>query len=318
MELDVQALIDEFGEYYQEGGQGPENIYQLLEAGSETDQQMTVIPTENTAEDLSESIFGQVLQAYQDDFTPAGGLEFVPQKVHLTQLKIDHEDNPQKLVNTWLGFLKGKEIDPAEWPYMRWLIEVHLIPGAIRDWEKYEVFKGVKAAIVAGTASAQGESFNGINQIRKDFIDSGRITPLTTGALSTTPATFCTQIEDWAKQIPEEYQDVEMTLNMSKTLADRYRQGYNTKYNANYRFGDPMQVEFANLKINSLRSMSGSSVIWATPKWNLIKFAKDNDNFGKFVVESAKRKVSVYSDWWWGIGMPLPGAFFTNNLDLPA
>lgn len=315
MYIDVADVITEFGAYYQDKGQGADNIYQLLEAGSETDAQMTIVPTQNTAEDMTESIFGQVLQAYQTDFTPAGGLEFVPQKVLLGQLKIDHEDDPQKLVGSWLGFLKGKEIDPAEWPYARWLTEVHLIPGATRDWEKYEVFKGVKAAIVPGTPSAQGASIDGINKIRKNFIASGRITPLTTGAPSATALTWCTQVEDWSKQIPEEYQDVEMVLNMSKTLADRYRAGYNEKYNTNYKFGDPMQVEFANLKVNSLRSMSGSEVIWATPKWNLIKFVKDDANFGKFKVESAKRKLVMYTDWWWGIGMPLPGAFFTNNRD---
>jgi hypothetical protein len=59
--------------------------------------------------------------------------------------------------------------------------------------------------------------------------------------------------------------------------------------------------------------MAGTDRIFATPKANLIHLRKKSLNKGKFGLESSKRNVAFYCDWWEGIGFGINEAVWTNK-----
>jgi hypothetical protein len=62
--------------------------------------------------------------------------------------------------------------------------------------------------------------------------------------------------------------------------------------------------------------MGDSAKIWATHAGNRKRLTKKSVNTRAVRVESAKRQVSIYTDFYKGVGFPLLEAVFTNEQDL--
>jgi hypothetical protein len=75
-------------------------------------------------------------------------------------------------------------------------------------------------------------------------------------------------------------------------------------------------IEFTKHQVVGLDSMGDSMKIWATPKENRKRLAKKAVNTKQVRIESAKRQVSIYTDFYKGVGFPVLDAVFTNEQDL--
>ena len=187
--MNIAQIISEAGAYYQDNGQSAKDILQRFRQRNETDQ---FFSDSNTTRDTlvrkANSNTTRVLQSFQKAFTPLGATTFQMEKIELFQMKVDLEETPDDLVDSWLGFLEGEnEIDRKKWPFVRWWLEKEILPKIEEDYELYEVFKGVYAAPTSGTPGLQGKSMDGLNIIRKRHIAAGKIAPIVMGALPTTP-----------------------------------------------------------------------------------------------------------------------------------
>src|SRR5207237_4740652 len=131
---------------------------------SETAAHFSVLPTKDTIYRVSFASLSRVLQSFQKAFTPIGTTTFKPNTIDLYNLKVDAQEYPDDIVDTWLGFLEGDGIDRAAWPFVRWFIEEHLIPKKDEDYELNEAYLGVYAAPTPGTAGAAGTSMKGIKK----------------------------------------------------------------------------------------------------------------------------------------------------------
>jgi hypothetical protein len=65
-----------------------------------------------------------------------------------------------------------------------------------------------------------------------------------------------------------------------------------------------------------LLSMGDSLKIWATNKENRKRLSKKTVNTRQVRIESAKRSVSILTDFYKGVGFPILEAVFTNEQDL--
>jgi hypothetical protein len=315
--LTATDIVSDFGEYYLNGGQGEQDILMRPYEAFGTKEAFTTIPTDDTILRLSDTEVGELLQPYQDAFTPKGSVEFKPIEVALTQVKIDNEFNPSFLQNTWLGFLTSNKVDRSEWPFIRWFIDKYLLGQADEDIEMKAIFNGIKAAIVPGTAGTAIGAMNGLKKQINAGITAGDITAIATGAFSLNPKDFVTQIEEFVAEIPEKYWEKGMKLNMSRKLARRYRTGRREKYNLYYAQMDDLSVvEDSAITVAGRASHSGSEKIWMTPQANYVLGVKGFSNKGAFEIEHVKRKVAVYTDWWMGIGYLQADLVFTNDQDL--
>lgn len=315
--MTVSDIITDFGAYYRDGGQSIQDLYRALYAQTDTTQYMTTKIVKGTQWQAAESTIGQVLQPFHKNFTPTSGPTFTAKQIDLYHHKMDVSEYPDDLEDTWLGFLANEKVSRMEWPYAKWLAEVHLFPKFNRDYEKNEIYKGVYAAPNGSTAGAAGTSMNGLGKVIADAITATEMTAITTGALQTVPEDFCTQVEDFCDgiiSINEDYADVEMNVHMSKALAQRYARGYRAKYGKDMDFnGTVLRRIDSNFGIVGLSSMSGRSRMFATTKENMVdlKFRETRANL--LDIQQAERQVKFLADSWRGAGFIINQIVFPNE-----
>lgn len=315
--MNVSDLITEFGAYYQNQGQNANRIYRTLRAQFATQALFTLVLTDETIWRAAQSTMTRLVQPFQKAWTPIGLAELSPIEIRQYKLKMDHEEYPDDIDATWLGFLASENLDRKEWPIVRWLIENEILPQIQEDLELNEIYSGVFAAPTPGTAGAAGTAMNGVKKVINDHITGGRITPIATGALETDAKLFVDQIEDWARQIDVRYRMRMMQVAMSEDNDELFREGFDLKYNVNYRQdAQNTRVRYKNLEIVGLPSMVGSGKIFTTPKENAILMKKRSINENRIQLESEDRRVKFWTDFWMGIGFTLPELVFTNDQDL--
>ena len=316
--MDVSQIIAEFGAYYIKSDANMSRLVKQLNTRSTTEQAFTTVVTDDTLWRASETRMTRVLQPFQKNWTPIGTLTFVPVAIQNYKMKIDHEEYPDDIEATWLGFLADNSLDRKEWPFIRWFIESELLPQAKLDYEMNEIYDGVYAAPTTGTAGAAGTAMNGIKKIINDFVDSGRISPIVTGVVPTDAADFVDYMEGFADSLPTKYWSQPMQVVMSETLRRRFDRGYERKYgrNTTYKDNTKSSVEMTNLTLIGAPSHNGSEKIWSTPKNNAIHLVKKSQNRNAVRVENVDRLVKMYSDWWSGVGYVIPEIVFTNDRDL--
>lgn len=315
--IDPSAVVSAFGSFYLDAGQGENNIFTRLVEPFGTMSAFTIVETEDTIVRESSTVMGEVVQAYQDAFTPKGSIAFIPKEIKLFNLKMDQSFVPNKLRATWFGFLTSKNLDNTTWPFVRWFVEIYCMKQFNADLEKI-IFAGSYVAPTAGTAGNTLDSMDGIKKMINIAIAAGTTIVLSTGTPSNDPVTWCNQVEAFMKLVPELYWTVPMDLNMSRILALRYTQGRRIKYNSTWNQVSVLKTveDFESVTIASLGSLKGSNKIWMTPKLNAIMPVKALGNKDIVKIETAKRYVNMMTDVWVGVGFIDDGLMFTNDVEL--
>jgi hypothetical protein len=311
-------VVSDFGAFYIDAGQNENNIHNKLMEPFGSMDSFRIIESEDTVLREANTAFTEVLQGFQKVFTPKGGVTFTPKAIPLFNVKVDELFYPDDLKNQWLSFLTSNSLDRTTWPFVRFFIEEYVLKQIKQDLELKGIYKGVYAAPTGGTANNAVDTMNGVKKLINDATTATAIASIVTGTPSTDPVVWCTQIEDFCKAMPELYWDQPMDLNMSRTLALRYRQGRKLKYNMYYgQAADLSQVaNFENVTVEGLASMIGSTKIWMTPTLNAILGFKGSGNQGTVEVEKVDRQVKVYTDFWIGAGFIDDSLVFTNDQDL--
>lgn len=326
--INAAALNAEFGAYYL-GDKNKANLSRLrskIYYGAETDGFFTAINTDSTLWEMALGAQGRVLQPFQKQWSPTGDITFTPSPIRLRAGKVDVEFYPDEIVDTWLGFLASESLDRKTWPFVRYYVEEFILKQMNEDWELNEVYGGVYTAPpTAGTAGAAGTMIDGIKKLINDAYTSNAIpvaNQLTTGALSTDPATFVGQISKFVSDTPERYRtNAPMKLAMGSQYKMRYLQGVRALYNTNYdqiKAGEKMKVVDAeNVSIHFLPSMGSDEKLIMTTTNNAIMPVKNMVNLGRVrITDNGDRLVKVFTDWWKGIGFVNYGEVFTNDRDL--
>lgn len=327
--MEIQDIITEYGTYYRDGGQNLTRVLQKPYISSKTEALFGLVPTDDTSYQMASTELSRVLQPFQTGWTPLGSLTAAPIILTQTPFKVDLEENPDKIENSWLGFLADKNLDRAAWPVVRYLVEQHLYARMDEDYEMNEIYFGKFAAPTPGTPGAPGTGMDGIRTIINRAIQASKITPITMGAIPTDPLAFCEYVEAFVEKFSQRYRGLPMEVCMNETLARRYAKGRHAKYKldndlpANRQIidgnGDELLVspiEFTKHRVVGLDSMGSSAKIWATHASNRKRLTKKTANTRQVRIESAKRQVSIYTDFYKGVGFPLLEAVFTNEQDL--
>lgn len=311
-------IVTEWGALFRDQGQTKNDIISILRTKSETEAIFKRRVTKNTVMEKASAEFARVLQRFQKGWTPIGGVTFLPEKINLYRLKIDAQETPDDLVETWLGFLTDGNLDRKEWPFSKWWV-AELIKQANADFEKFEIFGGVPGTITPGTATAAGTNVLGIKKQLNDGHAAGSTRTLTMGAVPTDPVLFVKYIEDMnalAQSSNEElFQEIDQ-WNMSKALMRRFQTGMRTKYNMNYDQTPLLTVIDSDVKIVGLNSHSGSTKIWATPAWNRECGIKDPGNENIMRLENVDRTIKAYTDYHKGVGFWIDNYIYQNDVEL--
>lgn len=315
--MTVTDIITEFGAYYKNNGQNMQNLFRVAYNQTDSTKYMTSRVVDGTRYEVGASTIGQVLQPFHKNFTPTSGPTFTGKVIPLYHHKIDLQEYPDDLEATWLGFLADNNVKRTEWPYIKWLLETHILPKFLRDYELNEVYKGVYSAPGGVTAGAAGTAMNGLGKLIADAITATEMTAITTGSLSTTATTFCEQVEAFAKDLlglNEDYGTIPMNIYMSVPLQQRFAAGYRAKYGKDTDFtGVNLKVIDTNFSVVGLSSMSGRSRMFATTKENMLDLRTRVAREGQFDIQGSGRAVNILGDVWRGVGFVENSIVFPNE-----
>lgn len=315
--MNVADIITEYGAYYVNSGQNTQRLHRQLYYENDFDELFTQVQTTDTVYQLASSVFTRLAQPFQTDFTPLGDVEFSPAPIMTYGIKADGKFNPDELENTWLAFLASGDHDRSTWPFIRWLLEVHMVPKLQEDILLNEAYSGVYAAPTAGTPGGAGTAMNGVKKIINDHITAGDITPIATGAFSADAATFVGEIEAFVEAIPEKYRTQKMKLVMSQALFARFRKGQHVTYNQYYdKVEETVLLLYPNIEVHGTAALGSSQKIWCTPMENAYCVWKYGEKQGDFGIESEDRSVKVWTDFRKGYGFVIPQIVYTNDQDL--
>lgn len=328
MAIEIADVVTQFGAYYQPQGQNLSTLKKLLYATSQTSALFANRPQESDYFRSVAAKTSSVLQAFQKAFTAKGTTTFEPNQFPLFHMKIDFSDYPDEFEGSYLGFIDPlDDLARANWPYVKWLIEQHILSAKEEDMEKFVAFLGVRATPTPGTAGLTLGSMDGLRKVIRGYNTAGRLYlgngPLVMDAIAADPKDFCTQVEDWVDSIDPTFRKTLKDICMSETLASRYKKGKRAKYgeNVNYLSGttpaDRATIEdYPSLSVTGLLSHEGSEMIWASPAMNRIRPLKKSKLANVFKVEEAKREVAIMTDWWEALNFEVPEWVVTNEHDL--
>jgi hypothetical protein len=332
-QINIQAVIDEFGKKYVPGGQTDKDIKTQLFTQEETAKYFRKVPNKGSVYRSAYATISEVLQAYQIDFTPKAALTFKPIEYNLGQFKMDQLFYPDNFRQSWLGFLANiEETDRAKWPILQWYIQHMLIPGYQNDFEKKVSYWGWQASgfvasapvvngathtreFLVGASTPANAAMDGLRLVLQKLQAKSRLNVIVTGAIKTDPIEFCTQIEGFVNSINRDLKQNLDYLFMSHELMERYCDGKGLKYNQQYKQEEDLKsIKHSSIKVAGLRSMEGSSKIFATPAQNRV-MAINTDFTGRFDLQKADRGVKLLSDHEKCLCFDVPEFVVTNDLE---
>lgn len=309
MAISNADIVNEYGAYYINSGQNMSRLKRLLLFGRETTKLAKQEKTTDTVFRLAKSAMTPLVQSFQKNWTPKGGIEFTPNPIQLYNMKVDLDLYPDTIKNSWLAFLESNSLSRKEWPFIRYVMEAHMLPQIDDDMERLEYYKGIYVEPTENVPGLNGQSMDGLEKLLKspDINEVSLSGPLD-------KSTIYDQVEEFFELVSEEYQNTKMIIGMSPSwkrafLKDRRALGY-------YDITGPNQItdtlDFSPARVIGLPSMIGSNDLWATPTDNFLHVTRFAENAGQFKVEESKRCVSIMTDWWEGLGFGLHKAVWTT------
>ena len=314
--MDISEIVIAFGAYYEKSAANKSRILGMLTQGLVTPKYCTPVKTDDTIFKLSQLTMGDIVQSFQKGWTPKNAAGFTPNELRLYHMKVDEEIFPDDIEATWLGFLASEGINRAEWPLIRFLIE-HPDQGYIaainRDMEMKEYGHGTATDPTPGQAGITGNSMKGLILQLQTGVNAETINSINLGALD--KDTIFDQVEAFVDGISEVYQNVAMNVHMSPKWAKLYHR--DKRAQGFYQIASDADVknsiDFSPQQVVPLPCLSGSDVIFATPKANLIHLTKKSANKTNIKVEEYRRNVSLLCDWWEGLAFGMDAAVWTNT-----
>lgn len=306
--LNVTDIVSEFGKYYIDGGQNLSRVLKLLKVKSTTPTHAKPIITNDTLYRFANTSFGEVVQQFQEKFTHKGVAEFIPNEIQLRQWKIDYSFYPDKITESWMGFLSDvDENDRSKWPITRYIMEEYLIPQIPNDLELKAYGKGVYEAPVDGVAGSAEKVMDGLVEIvRKGLANSKAPMVNLVSTLTPSKDNGVEFMESLVESINPDYLD-EFKI---KVFCDpKYTKFYQKNYrdlwkNApSYTEKGAIEVDFhANVELVALPSLRGTDHIIITPEENFVNVRRKNGMNKPLMGLKDLRQVQTSIDGWDALG----------------
>jgi hypothetical protein len=331
-ELNIDALVTEFGARYVDNGQTANDIKKQLFAKPDILADFNSKPHNETYYQGVDVAVGEVLQGFIKNFVSKGDPTFGVWKQKMGEFKIDKSLSPTDYWNSWIGFLtEVGAADKTQAPIIQWMITNILLPKAEEDHFLEVFYWGWQFTGRAASESVNGTTFerviptgdvalkantamDGIRiQLAKMVADS-KCNLVTVGAWEPDPEDFVAQFEtDFIKSIPRKLLTKVDKFYLSPDLASRYRDGIRIAYNKNYaQQSDLETIKDCRARIVETDSMIGSDQVWGTVPENKVNPRRGNQT-GRFDVQKAGRSVNFMNEYSWLYTFDHPALVVTSE-----
>lgn len=307
MPIVTTDLVAQFGSYYLNEGQNMDRLKAALRQPAVTPSYAVSIIHDSDVYRTSKTYLGSIVQQFQKAFTPKGDITFKPNEIRLRNLKVDLSLYPDDVKGKWIGFLQNlTDQERANWPIVRYLLEMEVIPQIPHDLEMSTYWKGVFTNATTGTAGNAEDCLDGIRRLLNNGLADASMNAI---SLSATPST--SNIFDMVEEFAEEsmmtntaLSGVRMRIYMSPSWLRAYFRDKRNSHGSdvNYSTTGINTIDFMpNIELVGLPSMEGADYIWATPVDNFVHLRKLNGMSAPRVEES-KREVFLMLDWYEALG----------------
>lgn len=301
--LTTQKIVQEYGTYYENAGQNRQRLVRALMTPAVTlEKNAHRIPTENTIYKASNFRTSSVVQPFTPEFTPMGGMEFIPNSIPMRQVKTDVPIVPNEIEESWLGFLAANNCSIKDWPIVRFIMEEYLKKQIEEDRELKMVYNGVY-----NPSAAERKPENCLDGIHKLLVDGAAARyPINVieGIGELSADTVFDQVESFNAKIPSRYFNEKLTLFMAPEMALEYLR--NKREKGYYQIkGDEeigYRIDFTNHTIFGSPAMSGTKHLWASVQRNLLWLTKRYQPISNLQIQVFDRQVKLLLDWWEGLG----------------
>jgi hypothetical protein len=303
--LDIAQLKSDFGTFL---GTSEKDILKVLTQPTESMKFMTTVK-QNDDFRAAQATIAAIVQGFQKGWTPKGTPAFAPLIITHKRHKFDVEIYPDEIYGSWLGFLADESKSREEWPLVKYILYKMLLEQVAQDRELSLIGNGSYAAIVDGTAQATGKSMDGFLTILKAQHALGATSKMNFANknVAITASNVIDQVEKFADTITGPYKSIPMNVFCSPENLTFYTRKRRDLYGANQDYGKfgSVVIDGTPLTLQALPSMIGSDILFATPKANFIRLLKLNDGASKPFVETSKRQVFLFADWYENVGFAL-------------
>lgn len=307
-EINIQDIVSEFGKYYIDGGQNLSRVLTLLKQKSVTPTHARSIITKDTLYRFANTHFGEIVQQFQEKFTHKGSAKFTPNEIQLRQWKVDYSFYPDKITESWLGFLSdlNKE-ERKDWPIVRYILEVYLAPQIEHDLELKAYGKGVYEAPVDGVAGEASKVMDGLIEItKKGLVDPKKPMNNLVTALVPEKDNGVEFIETLLGSVDSEYLDFfKFKVFADPVYVKNFQKNYRDlwKEAPSYTEQKAIEVDFhPNVELVALPSLKGTKHIIITPADNFVDVRRKNGTNKPLIGVKDLRQVQTSIDGWEALG----------------
>lgn len=307
-----------YGAQYANGSKSWQDLKTKVFESSSFDQLFNVEYTNLTTWHKATATMSAVTQRFQLAFTPSGTLTFKPSKYDLDEVKVDLKLSSHSIKRDFIGFAHKTGVPQTAQEFIKYVVE-HVSKQHVEDVELEGAWGGVNATITPGTATNAAGMMDGFRKVINDGITASTIDPIVMGAVPSDPQDFVEYVEEFVKSIPNKYKNWRMTLAMSLTNEEKFKEGMRLKYKTYYDNGtDVMRVYVRPLiTVKGEVAMGDSSKIFMSPKDNLYKVVNMGDARAPiFNLETEDRSIKIWSDYLVKYCIWNHEWFFTNDVSL--
>ncbi len=207
-------------------------IHQKARIGLEWEKMLPFRVTDKVHTEPNATL-SEILQPYQWQYTPKGGVNFDAVENTLQIIKADVKLTADDIAVFWdswklewydIGLVKT---DPQKYSFSAYLYETLYTKKIIEELNQME-WSGSYTAPTAGTAGNSINSIDGLKTKIAAAISAGKLTEIPTGTLL--DSTMVEQVEAFCDAIPQPYRDMPGRLVMSSTNARAYWRNYRGEF----------------------------------------------------------------------------------------
>lgn len=309
--IDLTAIVGQVDLYMRKYST---EIWTKVKEGLDFEAYMKKIPNITGEYISTNSSRTDMLQAWQKGFQAKGSVALTPYKNTVHRMKIDYLlDDMDLLFPTYQAQLVDEKTTPDKYPFVKWLVDYHIVPGAQEEINKISV-KGVRVNPTAGTAGNSINVTNGVFTKITTEIAASNLVPIVTGAI--TASNVVDKIESFHRLMPERYREMPGKIFAAASLVENYKYNYREKFGTNQDFNGPtVKLWGTNKELVGISQNDGSSRLLFTPSGptgNLLCMY-DQLMGPKLTVQLDKRDVIILGDMHRGYGFNTLNEVFVND-----
>lgn len=313
--VETDELRQEFGRYI---SSEKVEIFRSLLGNTDSLQYMTTMITDKFKVRATHAHITSVLQSFVPEWTPKGKTKFTPLDIEQFAMKINVEIVPSDVIDEVLGYMYDENLDPADMPIVKYIIEMLVKPTLDEEREtafaigRYvEPAPGTDGKFIASDAKAVCDGY--LTQLC-DIKAAGNtkgVNFLFEGKTLGTGAQLVTDIEANVDAVSRYYKNKKMFIHCDPDLVLKYSRAYRDKYpNTKNQDGEKVTVDYTNMTFGPIEGMRGTGAFFITPKENFRHLMSRDPKNQKLRMATHDYAAKIYGEWREGVGFWLAEAIF--------